>query len=51
MQHKMVTYNLPTKKGSHSSGEGNPSLSKGQKVDAAVELRYRAIIEQIPTII
>ncbi len=51
MQHKLVTYNLPTKKGSRSSGEGNKPFSKRQKVDAAVELRYRAILEQIPAII
>jgi PAS domain S-box-containing protein len=51
MQHKLVTYNLPTQKGSRPSSEGKKSFSKRQKGEAAVELRYRAIIEQIPAII
>jgi PAS domain S-box-containing protein len=51
MHNKLVTLNLPTTKDNSSSGERNKHFSKLLSADTAVELRYRAILEQIPAII
>jgi len=51
MHNKLVTLDLPTTKENSGSGERNKHNSKNLKADTAVELRYRAILEQIPAII
>jgi PAS domain S-box-containing protein len=51
MQSKLVTFDLPTIKNNGGSRKGNKQVRKQLKAETAVELRYRAILEQIPAII
>ena len=51
MHNKLVTFDLPTTKDSGGVRKVNKQLRKQPRADTAVELRYRAILEQIPAII
>jgi PAS domain S-box-containing protein len=51
MQNKLVTFDSPTNKGNSGSRKTNRQFRNQSKADTAVELRYRAILEQIPAII
>jgi PAS domain S-box-containing protein len=51
MHNKLVTFDLPTTKDSGGSRKVNKQSRKQLSADTAVELRYRAILEQIPAII
>lgn len=51
MQSKLVTLDLSVKNDTLETQEGDKQFNQQHKADAAVELRYRAILEQIPAII